>query len=333
MTRRDRRVVLVTGGAGFIGGNLCRTLQAVGQVDGIRVLDDLSTGSEENLRGLDVDLFRGSVLDVELLDEAVRGCSHIVHLAAVPSVPRSIEDPVRSHHANATGTVRVLEAARAHGRLHVSLASSSSVYGANPALPKHEQLQPMPVSPYAVSKLAAEQYAMAYAACYRLPVLPFRFFNVFGPLQAAGHAYAAVVPAFVEAALAGRPLVVHGDGTQTRDFTFVGTVTDVLRRAVDGSVVSGPVNLALGTRTSLLDLVQVLSEVVDAPLQLDHRSTRPGDVHDSQADGTRLRSLFPGVTPVPLVDGLRETVAWMRGQLVEALPSLTVAAGRARVSA
>ncbi len=307
--------VLVTGGAGFIGANLCRRLQDDPAVREVRVLDDLSSGDKANLDGLDVRFDVGSILDVDALDAAAAGCTHIVHLAAVPSVPRSIEDPVRSHEANATGTLRVLEAARRHGGLHVTLASSSSVYGSNPAIPKTEDLQCRPMSPYAVSKLAAEQYAMAYAQCYGLPVMPFRFFNVFGPLQAAGHAYAAVVPAFVSAALAGEPLQVFGDGRQTRDFTFVGTVTQVLREAVVGGVTSGPTNLAFGTRTSLLDVIDLLGDLMPGPVRVEHLAPRLGDVRDSQADSTAVRSLFPGVQPVPLVDGLQATVRWFLPQL------------------
>jgi UDP-glucose 4-epimerase len=304
------RTVLVTGGAGFIGANLCRRLLAEPGVETVRVLDDLSSGDETNLDGLDVDLRIGSVLDTEVLDAAISGATSVVHLAAVPSVPRSIKDPLRSHEANATGTLRVLEAARQHGGLHVVLASSSSVYGSNPAIPKTEDLQCRPMSPYAVSKLAAEQYAMAYARCYDLPVLPFRFFNVFGPLQAAGHAYAAVVPAFVDAALSGRPLTVHGDGRQTRDFTFVGTVTEVLADAVRRSVTAGPTNLAFGTRTSLLEAVEMLRGLVPGPVELQHVEPRVGDVRDSQADGSNVRRLFPSVEPVPLEAGLRATVDW-----------------------
>ena len=161
----------------------------------------------------------------------MRGVDAVVHLGAVPSVPRSIADPVTSHAANATGTVAVLEAARAEGDTHVIVASSSSVYGANPALPKREDLATFPLSPYAASKLATEAYALGYQHSFGLPVLAFRFFNVFGPLQAAGHAYAAVVPQFVSAALDGRPLTVHGDGEQSRDFTYVGTVCDVIADA------------------------------------------------------------------------------------------------------
>lgn len=304
--------VLVTGGAGFIGANLCRRLVGDPAIGEVRVLDDLSSGDRHNLNGVDLRFDVGSILVDDALDVAVTGCTHIVHLAAVPSVPRSIQDPVRSHEANASGTLRVLEAARRHGNLHVILASSSSVYGSNPKIPKSEDLQCRPMSPYAVSKLAAEQYAMAYAQCYSLPVLPFRFFNVFGPLQTAGHAYAAVIPAFVSAALAGEPLTVHGDGRQTRDFTYVGTVVEVLRAAVVGSVTSGPTNLAFGTRTSLLETIELLRQALDGPVNVEHVEPRIGDVRDSQAEGSPLRALFPEVQAVPLDQGLRQTVDWFR---------------------
>ena len=191
------------------------------------------------------------------------------------------------------------------------VASSSSVYGANRVLPAGEDLAPMPLSPYAASKLAAESYALSYARSFDLPVLVFRFFNVFGPLQRAGHAYAAVVPAFVSAALAGEALPVHGDGTQTRDFTYVGSVVRVLAEAVDRSVTApGPVNLAFGGRASLLELAHQLGVVLGRALTLAHGPTRAGDVRDSQADQHRLRALFPDVTPVDLADGLRATVEW-----------------------
>lgn len=304
--------VLVTGGAGFIGANLCRRLQDDPAVREVRVLDDLSSGDKANLDGLDVRFDVGSILDVDALDAAAAGCTHIVHLAAVPSVPRSIEDPVRSHEANATGTLRVLEAARRHGGLHVTLASSSSVYGSNPAIPKTEDLQCRPMSPYAVSKLAAEQYAMAYAQCYGLPVLAFRFFNVYGPLQAAGHAYAAVVPAFLDAALHDRPVPLYGDGLQSRDFTFVGTVTQVLHDAVVQRVTSAPVNLAFGTRTTLLDVLALLGKALGRPVQIDYLDARPGDVRHSQADNGLLRRLFPSVEPVSLEAGLGTTLRWFR---------------------
>ena len=308
--------VVVTGGAGFIGANLCRALVEQGVSEHVVALDDLSTGEKANLAGVaGVELVEGSILDDDALDTVLPGASAVVHLAVRPSVPRSLVDPMASHRTNATGTMTVLEAARRHGGPHVVVASSSSVYGANPALPKHEDMATMPVSPYAASKLATEAYALAYARSFGLDVLAFRFFNVFGPLQPAGHAYAAVVPAFVDAALAGRALPVHGDGTQTRDFTYVGTVSAVIADAVRRRVTSpGPVNLAFGSRVSLLELVDLLEDVLGHPVAREHTDPRPGDVRDSQADRSRLGALFPGVQPVPLAEGLAATVAWFRSR-------------------
>jgi len=249
--------IVVTGGAGFIGANLCREL--LGRGAEVVVLDDLSTGDRANLDGVDARLVEGSILDDGALDAALAGATSVVHLAARPSVPKSIVDPVASHDANATGTVLVLEAMRRHDVPHVVVASSSAVYGANEVLPKREDLVPMPVSPYAASKLATEQYALAWGTSYGLRALAFRFFNVFGPLQAAGHDYAAVVPAFVEAALRGEPLPVHGDGTQSRDFTYVGSVCSVLADAVERRVADPePVNLAFGSRVTLLEVIAEL---------------------------------------------------------------------------
>ena len=305
--------VVVTGGAGFIGANLSRRLVERG--DGVVVVDDLSTGDRDNLRDLDVTFVEGTILDAATLDTAMRDASAVVHLAARPSVPRSISDPVASHLANASGTVEVLEAARRAGNLHVIVASSSSVYGANPTLPKHEDLATMPLSPYAASKLATESYALAYQQSFDLPALAFRFFNVFGPLQAAGHAYAAVVPAFVSAALEGRPLTVHGDGKQSRDFTYVDTVTEVIADAIARRVTSpSPVNLAFGTRTDLLTLIAELEALLGTRVDVEHTETRAGDVKHSQADSTRLQELFPDVVPTALPDALRATVDWFRAQ-------------------
>jgi UDP-glucose 4-epimerase len=305
--------VVVTGGAGFIGANLSRRLRERGEA--VVVVDDLSTGSIGNLRDLDVTFVEGTILDAAVLDLAMRDARAVVHLAARPSVPRSISDPVASHLANATGTVEVLEAARRAGNLHVVVASSSSVYGANPTLPKHEELATRPLSPYGASKLATEAYALAYQHSFGLPALAFRFFNVFGPLQAAGHAYAAVVPAFVSAALEGRSLTVHGDGKQSRDFTYVDTVTEVIADAIARGVTSpGPVNLAFGTRTDLLSLIAELEAILGTPLAIEHVEPRAGDVKHSQADSTRLQELFPDVVPTALPDALRATVDWFRAQ-------------------
>jgi len=310
--------VVVTGGAGFIGANLCRALGAVPVVNEIVAFDDLSTGSEANLHGAGLDsvkLIEGTILDAAALDDLIVGADAVVHLAARPSVPRSLADPVASHVANATGTLEVLEAARRAGGPLVVSASSSSVYGANPTIPKHEDLATRPLSPYAASKLAAEAYVLAYQHSFGVPTLAFRFFNVFGPLQPAGHAYAAVVPAFIDAALAGRPLPVHGDGRQTRDFTFVDTVTAVLTDAVVRRVTNpDPVNLAYGTRHDLLSIIAELEAILGHPLERTHLEPRAGDVRDSQADSSQLRALFPAISATPLTDGLRQTVDWFREQ-------------------
>ncbi|MDN3359584.1 NAD-dependent epimerase/dehydratase family protein [Actinomadura sp. DC4] len=306
--------VLITGGAGFIGANLCRELLARPQVKEVVALDDLSTGRAENLHGTGARLVRASILDPDVLTPLVDRADAVVHLAARPSVPRSLADPMASHEVNATGTVRVLEACR-RASVHVVAASSSSVYGAVPTLPKHEDLPTRPLSPYGAAKLAAEAYTLAYGASFGLPVLPFRFFNVYGPLQPAGHAYAAVIPAFVDAALRGEPLLIHGDGAQTRDFTFVGTVTAVLADAVMRRVVSDePVNLAFGTRLSISELTRRLAGVLDRAVEVRHGPARAGDVRDSQAADARLRHLFPSAAAVPLDAGLARTVAWFREQ-------------------
>lgn len=312
--------VVVTGGAGFIGANLCRALAAHPAVTSVVALDDLSTGDRSNLVGVGVVLLEGSILDAAVLRHAIAGADAVVHLAARPSVPRSLADPAASHEVNATGTMRVLEAARAAGGAHVVVASSSSVYGANPTLPKHEGLATMPRSPYAASKLATESYALAWQHSFGLSVLAFRFFNVFGPLQSAGHDYAAVVPAFIDATLRGDRLRVNGDGKQTRDFTFVRTVAAVITDAVVRRLsVPEPVNLAYGTRTDLMTVIDLLEQITGRSANVEHVETRPGDVRHSQADNARLLELFPGIAPVDLATGLRETVDWFASRQLPAL--------------
>ncbi len=305
--------LLVTGAAGFIGSNLVQRLSELGEVRG---LDDLSTGYLRNLEGLNLDFIQGSILDAEILTKAVQGCDAIVHLAARPSVPRSLAEPQKSHEANATGTLRVLDAARSLNDPVVIVASSSSVYGANPTLPKSETALPMPMSPYAVSKLAAEQYTLAWQYSYGMKTLPFRFFNVFGPKQAPDHDYAAVVPTFIAAALRGEMLHINGDGLQSRDFTYVGTVCDVIAEAITQRIShSSPVNLAFGTRTSLLEVIEILERIMGRSLQVSHQEDRIGDVRHSQADSSVLQNLFPSINPVSLEEGLHTTVKWLQNYL------------------
>lgn len=305
--------LLITGGAGFVGANLARLAVEHPDVSRVVVIDDLSMTNSGHLDGADVDFRKDSILNESALTSALRGIDAVVHLAAIPSVPRSLADPVASHHANATGTLMLLEGCRAAGVSQVVSASSSSVYGSNPALPKNEREWVRPMSPYAVSKLATEQYTLAYQTSFGLSTLPFRFFNVYGPGQAPGHAYAAVIPAFVDALLRDLPIPVNGDGTQSRDFTYVGTVCKVLLEAATSGMSSPePVNLAFGFRTDLLDLIAQMEAVTGKTAQIEFRQPRPGDVAHSQADNAVLRGLFPDVEPVGLNKGLAATVDWFR---------------------
>lgn len=304
--------LLITGGAGFIGSNLAQL--ALGAKHEVRIIDDLSNGFRENIDGLDVDFREESILDVNAIESAIKNVDAIVHLAALGSVPRSVKDPFATHEANARGTLEVLMAAKRGGVSHVSVASSSSVYGMNPAMPKGEREWVRAMSPYAVSKLAAEQYALACQQAYGMSTIAFRFFNVYGPRQRAGHVYAAVIPIFVDALLSGQPLPINGDGTNSRDFTYVDTVCAVLLEAAVRRVSHPePVNLAFGTNTTLLDLVQRLGEVSSRPVNVEHHDPRLGDVRHSQADNSTLQTLFPGVAPVALDVGLENTLQWMSG--------------------
>lgn len=307
--------VLITGGAGFIGSNLARYLLGHQDME-IRILDDLSTGDLQNLEGLDLDVTEGTLLDFGTVKSVSRNVDSIVHLGAIPSVPRSIANPRASHEANTTGTLNVLEAAREVGVEHVVVASSSSVYGSNPKLPKSEFDWTRPMSPYAVSKQATEGYALAYQFSYGLKTLAFRFFNVYGPAQAANHAYAAVIPKFLDAALHRKPLQIQGDGTQSRDFTYVDTVCAVIHGAITSQIHSvDPVNLAYGTNTTLLDLVQMIEEGLGHATKREFTAARVGDIKASQADNSRVRELFPTVDPVPLRDGLAATIDWFKSEM------------------
>lgn len=304
--------ILITGGAGFIGSNLARHINRVSPKTAIRILDDLSTGSRCNLKGVEAEFIQGSVENPAILNEIFDGVQAVVHLGALGSVPRSVKFPIASHGVNLTGTLNVLEAARNSGA-QVIFASSSSVYGANQKLPKSEFDWTRPMSPYAVTKLGAEAYVLAYGHSYQLPTVVFRFFNVYGPYQPADHAYAAVIPRFVDAALAGRSLVIHGDGEQSRDFTHVDTVCAALWSAVERKMaIPDPINLAFGTRTTLLELIENLESQLGMPLEKEHVDERTGDVRASQSDGRRLRALFPQVEPILLAKGLATTIDWFR---------------------
>ncbi len=306
--------IVITGGAGFIGSNLCHRLCTTTDHE-VVVVDDLSTGFAANIEGLPILFHEGSMLDPTLMDVACEGADALVHLGARGSVPKSVIDPVQSHERNATGTIQVLEAARRAGNIHVVVASSSSVYGANPELPKHEWMATQPISPYAASKLAAEWYTLAYRHSYGLPALAFRFFNVYGPRQPEAHAYAAVMPAFIASALRGDPIPVHGDGEQSRDFTYVDTVNSVIIDAVERKVSHGiPVNLAYGSQISLLETIAKLETILGRRLERIHGDPRPSDVRHTKADPSLLHQLFPDVEPIGFDEGLAATVDWWHGQ-------------------
>lgn len=304
--------VLVTGGAGFIGSNLVRQLLNDG--DEVVVIDDLSTGYRHNIEGLPINFIEASILDEDALSHAARGVDAIVHLGALGSVPRSVKNPFATHAANATGTLMVMEAARREGA-YVTGASSSSVYGSVPDLPRTEELPTRPLSPYAVTKLATEGYMLAFASSYGMRTLPFRFFNVYGPRQAAGHVYAAVIPVFIDAALRGQPLPVNGDGKQSRDFTFVDSVTWVLADAVHRQVTSDrPVNLAIGVNTTLLDLIELIEQNLGEKVAVEFRPERVGDVRASQSGSALLCQLFPNMPTMSIDEGLNRTLQWFRRQ-------------------
>jgi len=274
--------------------------------------DDVSTGLEANLRGVKSKLIRNSIERLEELQQAAQGVEAIVHLAARGSVPRSIAEPLATHSVNATGTLNVMEVARRAGA-RVIFSSSSSVYGANTELPKTEAMWTSPLSPYAASKLAGEGYCAAYSESYGVPTTVFRFFNIFGPQQRPEHDYAAVIPRWIWAALNDQPILLDGDGTQTRDFTYVDTVVDTIVSAIDRELNHPrPINLAFGNRISLLEVIGELERIFGRTLEVEKRPRRAADVPHSQNDPTLLNSVFPSVTPVSFPEALEKTVEWMR---------------------
>lgn len=304
------RSVLITGGAGFIGSNLVRRLLDDGLE--VRVLDDLSSGESARIEAFDLELVVGSILDPGLLATAMRGTDAVVHLAALASVPESVADPRRSYEVNVSGTLAVLEEARRGGH-QVVFASSSAVFGSNPTTPHDPFDWTRPISPYGASKLAAEGYVNAYRASYGLPTLALRFFNVYGPGQRADHPYAAVIPRFIEAALADVPVEIHGDGLQSRDFIFVDTICDAIADALQRRLSSpNPIHLALGTATTVREIADELERVLGRPIRRDHVESRVGDVRASQSAPGLLQQDFPSVVPVGLSDGLTRTVDWAR---------------------
>lgn len=307
------RRALVTGGAGFIGSHLVDRLLVEGWT--VTVLDDMSSGRPGNLESVrsQVELVEGDLCDERVLRRAADGAEVIFHQGAVPSVPRSVAEPVRTHAVNATGTLGVLEAARHCGVRRVVFAASSSAYGDTPELPKIETMPPNPRSPYALQKYAGETYCRLYTELYGLEAVALRYFNVFGPRQNPESEYAAVIPRFVTAALEGTPPTIFGDGEQTRDFTFVSDTVNANLRAADAERAAGHVvNVAGGRRISLNELLAEIGEITGRPLKARYEAARVGDVRDSVADLRRADELLGYRPEVNLRDGLARTVEYFR---------------------
>ena len=304
------RIVCVTGGAGFIGSHLSDALVECGAK--VRIVDDFSNGRESNLAGpaSSAEVFRGSICDDAVLDRAFAGAEVVFHQAALGSVPRSVEIPALYHEVNVGGTLRVLEAARRHGVRRVVYAASSSAYGNTAVLPKVESMRPDPLSPYAYTKLAGEHLMRAWGQCYGLETVSLRYFNIFGPRQRHDSPYAAVIPMFAERIRSGVRPAIFGDGGQTRDFTFVANAVhaNLLAGSVARSLRGEMVNIACGTRFSLLQLLQSISEIIGLPADPEFRPGRNGDVRDSEADIRLAGELLGYQVVVPFMDGLRATL-------------------------
>jgi UDP-glucose 4-epimerase len=312
---------LVTGGAGFIGSHVVDAL--AGRGDTIRVVDDLSTGRRENLAAHPrVELIEADLAEPQVAERAVAGVDRALHLAAIPSVPRSVRAPRRSHRANVEATHGLLLAARDAGVRRVVLASSSSVYGESETLPKHEGLRPAPLSPYALHKLIGEQYAALFSRLYGLETVALRFFNVFGPRQSPQSQYSGVISLFIAALLEGRPATIYGDGEQTRDFTYVADVVRGVLLASEAPGASGrAVNLARGGRMSVNELYAGLQRATGASVAAHYAEARRGDVRHSQAGIELARDLLGFEPRVSVEEGLRRTVDWQRAQVEEVGPA------------
>lgn len=304
-------VYLVTGGAGFIGSNLVHELLQRGET--VRVLDNFSTGRRSNLADVyeQIDLVEGDLRSSESCRHAASGVDVVLHQGALPSVQRSVSDPFTSHDTNATATMNLLVAARDAGVKRFVYASSSSVYGDSPTMPKQEEMIPRPKSPYAVAKLAGEHYCRVFWELYGLETVCLRYFNVFGPYQDPTSHYSAVIPLFIRAMMAGKAPTIYGDGTQSRDFTFVANNVHANLLAATQPGVGGQIfNIACGQRYSLLDLMAALNQILGKAIQPNFDHSRRGDVKHSLADIQRAQDLFGYTVQIDFMEGLRRTAAW-----------------------
>lgn len=300
--------VLVTGGAGFVGTNLTLSLLEHGY--DVKIFDDLSTGLEQNIPK-DAEFINASILDTSKLNNAIKDCDVVVHLGARGSVPRSIKDPIATHDVNSSGTLNVLEAARSSGS-HYIFSSSSSVYGSNMTLPKSEDMVLRPLTPYAASKMSGEALSLAYAKSYELPVSTFRFFNIFGPWQRPDHEYAAVLPKWISKCLKGDEIEIFGDGLQTRDFTYVGTVVNIILSCISKKILHPePVNLAYGNNISLNQVLEIMK--LNFPtLKIKYLPPRKGDVLHSKNDPKLIKSLYPDIALDKFEVSLQKTINWFK---------------------
>jgi nucleoside-diphosphate-sugar epimerase len=306
---------LVTGGAGFIGSNIVEELLRRGEP--VRVLDNFRTGKRENLAAFQdrIQFVEGDLQDLPTVRRAVKGVDCVLHQAAIPSVPRSVDDPLESNSVNVTGTLNLLVAARDTKVKRVVFASSCALYGDDPTLPKREDMLPRPKSPYAVSKLAGEHYCRTFSEVYGLETVALRYFNVFGPRQDPASDYAAVIPLFITRLLQGKALTVHGDGLQSRDFVYVANVVHAnLLAATAPNVAGRAFNVACGERYTLLDLIGILNDILGTCIAPIHDDPRPGDVRHSQADVTAAQQALGYRTVVDFAEGLRRTVEWYKAQ-------------------
>jgi nucleoside-diphosphate-sugar epimerase len=303
---------LVTGGAGFIGSHLSEELVRRGHR--VRVADSLITGKRENLAHISgVDFLEGDLADLDVARRAVEGCEFVLHQAAIPSVPRSVADPLTSNRANVDGTLNVLVASRDAGVKRLVFAASSSAYGDTPTLPKHEKMATNPLSPYALQKVIGEEYLRMFTRLYGLETVATRYFNVFGPRQDPNSPYSGVISVFATALLENRPPTIFGDGTQTRDFTYIANVVDGVLRACEAPGASGEViNVATGGRISLNQLFEEMRKMVGGTVSPIYAEGRKGDVRDSQADITKARELLGYEPIVSFEEGLKKTVDWYR---------------------
>ena len=312
---RSGTKVLVTGGAGFIGSQLVDRLLAEGC--DVRVLDNFATGHRANLADTidDIELVEGDMQSYERCHNAVRGCEVVFHVGALPSVPRSIQDPLTSTNANVIATLNILLASRDEDVRRVVYSSSSSVYGANEELPKHEDLQPLPIAPYAVSKLAAEGYCRSFTQVYELETVALRYFNVFGPRQDPFSQYSAVMPLFISAFLDDRPPLVYGDGEQSRDFTYIDNAVEanVLAAQAGSAAVAGQrFNIACGEQISLNRILERLRELSGREIEATYRDPRPGDIRHSLADVSHAKESLGYETRVGALDGVARAYEYYR---------------------